>query len=104
VHSELAGTGVSVTALSPGPVRTGIYEKSDAEAVEDVGPGVLWQEPDEVARAGVDAMERGARSSVPGLTNVLAAAGSRYLPRTVALPVQTALGAALPELRRRLRI
>jgi len=65
---------------------------------------VFWQEPDEVARAGVDAMERGARSSAPGLTNVLAAAGGRYLPRTFTLPVQTAIGSALPELRRRLKI
>ena len=104
VHVELAGTGVSVTALSPGPVRTGIYAKSDAEGVEDLGPAVLWQEPDEVARAGVDAMEAGARTSVPGLTNALAAAGGRYLPRTLTLPVQFAVGAALPELRRRLRI
>jgi len=104
VHAELAGTGVSVTAFSPGPVRTGIYAKSNANDVDDLGPGVFWQEPDEVARAGVDAMERGARSSAPGLTNVLAAAGGRYLPRTFTLPVQTAIGSALPELRRRLKI
>jgi short-subunit dehydrogenase len=104
VHAELAGTGVSVTALSPGPVRTDIYADSNAEDVRDLGPGFLWQEPDEVARAGVDAMERGARTDVPGLVNVLAAAGARFLPRTISMPVQRTIGAALPDLRRVLRI
>ena len=104
VHAELAGTGVSVTALSPGPVRTDIYAKSGAEDLGDLGPGVLWQDPEEVARAGVDAMERGARTDVPGLLNALAAAGARYLPRTISMPVQRTLGAALPDLRRLLGI
>ena len=101
VHAELAGTGVSVTALSPGPVRTGIYEQSAAEEIEGLGGPLFWQDADEVARAGVEAMERGARSVVPGVTNLLAAAGSRFLPRTVTLPIETALGAAVPELRKR---
>jgi short-subunit dehydrogenase len=85
-------------------VRTGIYADSNAEDVRDLGPGFLWQEPDEVARAGVDAMERGARTDVPGLVNVLAAAGARFLPRTISMPVQRTIGAALPDLRRVLRI
>jgi short-subunit dehydrogenase len=104
VHTELAGTGVSVTVLSPGPVRTDIYADSNAEVLRDVGPGLLWQDAADVARAGVDAMERGARTDVPGLVNALAAAGARYLPRTVSMPVQRAVAAALPELRRRLPI
>jgi short-subunit dehydrogenase len=85
-------------------VRTDIYADSNAEDVRDVGPGFLWQEPDEVARAGVDAMERGARTDVPGIVNTLAAAGARYLPRTISMPVQNAIAAALPDLRRVLKI
>ena len=102
VHAELAGTGVSVSVLSPGPVRTDIYGPSSAETLEDIGPSFIWQEPEAVARAGVELMERGGRTAVPGLFNALAATGSRFLPRTVSLPVQRAVGAALPELRRRL--
>jgi short-subunit dehydrogenase len=100
IHTELAGTGVSVTVLSPGPVRTDIYADSNAEAVRDLGPALLWQEPAEVARAGVDAMERGARTDVPGLVNALAAAGARFVPRTLSMPLQRMAGDALPLLRR----
>ena len=65
---------------------------------------MLWADPADVARAGVDAMERGARTDVPGLLNALAAAGARYLPRTISMPVQRAIAGALPDLRRTLRI
>jgi short-subunit dehydrogenase len=101
VHAELIGTGVSSTVLSPGPVRTEIYGPSGAEALESLGPDALWQEPDEVARAAVAAMERGSRSATPGLVNQIAAAGGRFLPRTLSLPLQAAVGGALPQLRRR---
>jgi uncharacterized protein len=102
VHAELQGTGVSSTVLSPGPVRTEIYGPSGAEALESLGPDALWQEPDEVARAAVAAMERGSRSATPGVVNQLAALGGRYLPRTVTLPLQAVVGGALPQLRRQL--
>jgi len=39
------------------------------------------------ARRGVDAMEAGRRTAIPGLVNQLFAAGGRYLPRTVTLPL-----------------
>ena len=101
VHAELRGTGVSVTVISPGPVRTEIFKLSAAEALEDLGPGALWAEAGDVAAAAVDAMEDGQRSVVPGVVNQLAAAGGRYLPRSVTLPVQARLLDALPGIRRR---
>lgn len=86
IHAELSGTGVSVTALCPGPTRTALWGKADLEEAPrrgrpffmDVGP---------VARDAVDAMERGARTATPGAQNRLASLGGRYLPRTVLLPV-----------------
>ena len=87
VHTELAGTGVSCTAFSPGPVRTDAIEDSDVDDVMGGPPGVLWGDVDSIARAGVDAMEEGRRTAIPGLANQLFAAGSRYLPRTVVLPL-----------------
>jgi short-subunit dehydrogenase len=102
LHAELAGTGVSCTAISPGPVRTDIFASSDAGALDALGPDLFWQDPEEVARAAVDAMERGERSVVPGLANQLAAAGWRYAPRSLSLPVQEAVTEALPKVRRAL--
>ncbi len=87
IHAELFGTGVSCTAFSPGPVRTDAIEASGVDAVMPSPPGMLWGDADDIAREGVDAMEEGRRTAIPGLANQLFAAGSRYLPRTVTLPL-----------------
>lgn len=87
IHTELLGTGVSCTAFSPGPVDTDAIAASGVEDVVPFTPGVLFAGVGSVARAGVDAMEGGRRSAIPGRVNQLFAAGSRYLPRTVTLPL-----------------
>jgi uncharacterized protein len=90
IHTELYGTGVSCTAFSPGPVRTDAIAASGVEDFVPVRPGVLFADVESVARAGVDAMEQGRRTAIPGVVNQLLAAGNRYLPRTVTLPLQFA--------------
>jgi|SRR5829696_3042181 len=87
LHAELGGTGVSCTVVSPGPTRTDIFGASGAPGATGFGPGVIWQAPEAVARAAVDAMEDGRRTVVPGLTNKLAVLGYRFTPRTPFLPV-----------------
>ncbi len=87
IHTELFGTGVSCTAFSPGPVRTDAIEASGVDAVMPSPPGMLWGDAEDIACEGVDAMEEGRRTAIPGLANQLFAAGSRYLPRTVTLPL-----------------
>jgi len=87
VHTELFGTGVSCTAFSPGPVRTDAIAASGVEDVVPVTPDLLFADTEATARAGVDAMEAGRRTAIPGLVNQLFAAGGRYLPRTVTLPL-----------------
>jgi len=96
LHAELAGTGVSCTALSPGPVRTEIFTRSGPRAEEAAAltPGFLWLEPEDVARAGVDGMERGEREVVPGLANQLFATAARFVPRG-ALPAAEAVARRL---------
>ena len=74
LHAELSGTGVSCSVLSPGPTRTGAFEASGAPELAGLGPGLLWQDAGAVAHAGVDAMEAGRRTSVPGLVNKAARA------------------------------
>ena len=80
--------------------RGEVLGTSGAGAFERLAPDLLWQEPAEVARAAVDAMESGSRSVTPGLTNQLAAAAWRYLPNTLRLPLQEGFTAALPRVRR----
>jgi len=67
LHSELKGSGVTVTALCPGFVETGFQEVA--------GMNLRWVESwssvpaDRVARIAVRSMERGRREVIPGLLN-----------------------------------
>lgn len=86
LHAELAGTGVSCTALFPGPTRTDVFDAPDAAGLGDLGPGLVWQEPEEVAATGVRAMIDGRRTATPGWTNQAASIAGRLVPRTLYLP------------------
>jgi uncharacterized protein len=87
VHTDLTGTGVSCTALCPGPVRTEFGEVAGLGDVNSAGPDFLWASAEEVARAGVEAMLSGKRAVIPGASNRAAALGGRHLPRTLLLPL-----------------
>jgi short-subunit dehydrogenase len=87
LHVELAGSGVSCTSVNPGPTRTGIWDRSNAAGASGAGLGLVWQDPEDVARAAVDGMVRGRRTVTPGLTNKLAVLGYRFAPRTTLLPM-----------------
>jgi short-subunit dehydrogenase len=89
VHGELAGTGVSLTTLSPGLTRTGFADAADTDAF-DKAPDLVVGEAADVAEAGVAAMAAGHRSVVPGLVNQLSAAGGRLVPRSLLLPAVNA--------------
>jgi uncharacterized protein len=88
VHEELAGTGVSVTSLCPGPVPTEFGKVAGAAAFdEDRGlPKPISMDAPSVAEAGVRGMVKGARTVVPGLTWKAASLTGRVMPRTALLP------------------
>jgi short-subunit dehydrogenase len=86
LHTELAGTGVSCTTVNAGPTRTAIWARAGEPNASGFGPGLLWQDAEDVARAAVDGMVRGRRTVTPGLTNKLAVLGYRFTPRTALLP------------------
>jgi uncharacterized protein len=85
LHAELKGNGVTVTALCPGPVKTEFVEVANLQNAEATMPGFLWDEPEEVAKAGIRGLERGKRVVIPGVINRMGAVGGQHAPRSVVL-------------------
>lgn len=86
---ELRGTGVTATTLCPGPVDTGFgeaagFSKADAEAAL---PSFMWESPEAVARAGLDAVASGDPVVVPGRANWVAAAFAQLAPKRLLVPL-----------------
>jgi short-subunit dehydrogenase len=78
--SELEGTGVTVTALCPGPTASGFQDKA---AMQDspLVKGKRLPSAEKVAVAGYHAMQRGQRVYIPGLMNWFLAQTIRFTPR-----------------------
>lgn len=78
--AEARAAGVAVTALCPGPTRTGFVEALGAE----VGHTAIYRrlaDPEPVIEAGLRALDKGRAVVIPGLRNKLIAASSRFMPR-----------------------
>lgn len=88
IANELRGTGVTVTALCPGPTRSEFVGYAGMEGV----PGfVRAASARRVAQAGYDAMLKGKTLVVPGLLNKLTAhLALRLAPRTLATRISRA--------------
>jgi short-subunit dehydrogenase len=86
LHVDLKGTGVTATALCPGPTRTEFGQASGIPEELMQIPGLSYS-AEQMAAAGVKAMERGRRTVIPGPTNMVSAVGGRLLPRAVLLPL-----------------
>jgi short-subunit dehydrogenase len=81
LHQELGRSGVTVTALCPGPVRTEFVSVAGIEAVDSATPDFLWASAERVAEAGVNGLASGERVVIPGAINELGAVVGRYTPR-----------------------
>jgi short-subunit dehydrogenase len=79
---ELRNTGVTVTALCPGPTQSDF-----AEAAQMTNSRLFTAfgvaDADDVARYGVDAMLRGKRVAIPGIRNKVMAQANRLAPRSL---------------------
>lgn len=86
---ELRGSGVSATALCPGPVHTGFgeaagFSAADAEAAL---PSFMWESSEDVARAGIEGMAAGDPVVIPGRANWVAATAAQLAPKRLLVPL-----------------
>lgn len=98
LRAELAGTGVVVTQLCPGPVATEFEAVAGNPTGHEV-PSFLELDPHRVARAGIAAVDVGRAEVIPGLLPWLAIKAGQWSPRWLLRLLYGAMG---PLLRRRL--
>jgi uncharacterized protein len=89
---ELKGTGVTVTALCPGPTSSGFQDRAEMHTSALV-KGKRLPSSEEVAAAGYRALQRGQSVYIPGVMNWLLAQSIRFTPRAVVLPLVRPSGA-----------
>ena len=89
LHEELKKSGVTVTCLCPGPVRTEFQQTAGLD--ESRMPGMGWATPDTVVRTALKALAARRAIVVPGGMNVAASAFAKVAPRSLARRVAGAM-------------
>lgn len=84
LHEEVRGSGVKVTALCPGLIRTEFQSISNTSGFETDFPDVAWLDVDVVAREALEDASSGKPLSIPGVLYKGLSAVSNVLPRAVA--------------------
>jgi short-subunit dehydrogenase len=89
LRGELRGTGVTASALCPGPVATGLDEVAGFSEGERAAmlPGFMWKSAEEVARAAINGLAADKGRVVPGPANWLAVAFCRLAPHERLMPL-----------------
>lgn len=86
IAEELKGTGVSVTALCPGPTATGFADAADMTKSR-LFTVMKPMESKVVAEKGYEAMKRGQRVIITGMFNKVLARSVAITPRPVVLKI-----------------
>jgi short-subunit dehydrogenase len=85
LHGELKGSGVTVTALCPGPVKTEFMDDPGVQEGASALPGPMWVDAAVVGELGIRGLERGKRVVVPGVLNRIGTWAGRHTHRGLLL-------------------
>ncbi|TWT23248.1 SDR family oxidoreductase [Luteimonas marina] len=77
---ENADAGLHATALCPGFTHSEFHDVTGTRAMMSKLPQWMWLDADDVARAGIDAVERGEVVVVPGAVYKLLRFATKHLP------------------------
>nr|WP_296778592.1 mycolate reductase [Rhodococcus sp. (in: high G+C Gram-positive bacteria)] len=84
---ELKGSGVHVTLLAPGPVRTETPDPADASIVDKLVPDFLWIDSAYTAKLSLDSLGKNKMRVVPGLLSKGMSIAGQYSPRAISAPI-----------------
>ncbi len=79
---EFKKSGVTVTALCPGPTRTEFFDRHDMSHLK-VATGPWLMDAADVAKAGFEGMMKGKTIVIPGFLNRISAFLTRFSPRKI---------------------
>ena len=82
LSEELRNTGITVTALCPGPTETGFQKRGKMESSRLVA-GKKIMDAQSVAEIGYQALMKGKAVVIPGLKNKILAQSIRFSPRSL---------------------
>ena len=80
LRNELKGTEVTVSCLMPGPTDTEFFERAGMETTRVANDPKMMMQPEDVARAGFQAMLKGEADVVAGWRNKVQVAMSKVMP------------------------
>ena len=83
LNSELSASGIHVTALCPGFMRTSLFVNSGLTDVRDSVPSFMWLNPAEVADGAYRAVTKGRPIYIPGLINKVIVTAAKFVPRAL---------------------
>ncbi|MDP4551852.1 SDR family oxidoreductase [Alkalihalobacillus macyae] len=81
IENELKGTGVTVSALCPGPTRTDFSERANLVKSKLFDSGTMDSKT--VAKVGYEGFMKGKSVIIPGTQNKILAKSIRFLPRKI---------------------
>ncbi|WP_342660918.1 hypothetical protein Rruber_01593 [Rhodococcus ruber] len=87
LRGELRDSGVHVTLLAPGPVRTETPDPAEASIVDRLVPNFLWISSEHTAKVSLDALAENKMRIVPGLISKAMSVAGNYTPRGVVAPI-----------------